>query len=270
MSGRKPLAYPSDLAFRYDGGLKGFYCCVHESVYSRQLPMAILPADDEVGLLLPERWIETDAHKAQRVRDAVRQKISPDVQDIVEKVFLSCLPQKELPMLRFLLLAFERGRTVLNMRQDADVALLLGAARHLEGEAHLLTGFVRFSDYQGNLIATIRPKNFVLPYIAEHFVERFSCENFLIYDRTHKAALVYQNGQTQIVQMRDAPDFTPSEEELYYRDLWKQFYDTIGIKSRFNPRCRMSHMPKRYWSEMTEMAELLEGERRPRQAQITS
>ena len=37
-----------------------------------------------------------------------------------------------------------------------------------------------------------------------------------------------------------------------YRLLWKRFYDTIAIRERENPRCRMTHMPKRYWNTMTE------------------
>ena len=44
----------------------------------------------------------------------------------------------------------------------------------------------------------------------------------------------------------------PDETEAKYRLLWKRFYDTIAIRERENPRCRMTHMPKRYWGTMTE------------------
>lgn len=44
----------------------------------------------------------------------------------------------------------------------------------------------------------------------------------------------------------------PDEAEARYRLLWKRFYDTIAIRERENPRCRMTHMPKRYWGTMTE------------------
>ena len=44
----------------------------------------------------------------------------------------------------------------------------------------------------------------------------------------------------------------PGEEEALYRRLWRSFYDTISIEERYNPRCRMTHMPKRYWGTMTE------------------
>lgn len=41
-------------------------------------------------------------------------------------------------------------------------------------------------------------------------------------------------------------------EERLYRQLWTRFYDTVAIEGRYNPRCRMTQMPKRYWAMMTE------------------
>ena len=37
---------------------------------------------------------------------------------------------------------------------------------------------------------TITPKNYVLPFLKEHFCSRLMNETFLIFDRTHKAAPV--------------------------------------------------------------------------------
>lgn len=257
MSGRKPLATPSDIAYVYDGGLKGFYSCVHTCVYTGKLPLSIQPAQAAQPTLLPVQWIETDEEKAARVRSALRYKVAHSAQELVETVFLSCMPNKELPMLRFMLLAFERGSMMVNHLQDPDVAALTKAARHLEGEAHLLKGFVRFSDVQGRLIAEIRPKNFVLPFLAEHFCDRYPNEAFMIYDKTNHAALIHAQGQVDILPMEAAPEYEASGEETMYREMWKQFYHTIGIKARYNPKCRMTHMPKRYWSEMTEMRDQL-------------
>ena len=45
----------------------------------------------------------------------------------------------------------------------------------------------------------------------------------------------------------------PKEREI--RALWRAFYDAIAIEGRRNERCRMSHMPKRYWAHMTEFAQ---------------
>lgn len=79
----------------------------------------------------------------------------------------------------------------------------------------------------------------------------------MIYDKTHKAALLYQEGISKIVPLEDVQFPQADESEEQYRELWKQFYKTIAIEARLNPKCRMTHMPKRYWENMTEMKEFL-------------
>lgn len=258
MPGKQPLATPANLVFLYDGSFDGFFCCVYHCVYTRQLPMAIMYIEQAQPSFFEERVIETDLRQAEKVRASVPAKISAAALELVETVFLSSLPEKELALLKFLLAGYQYGPGVLRMLGHADVAPVIKAEQNLRGECHLLLGFVRFSDYDGVLAATITPKNFVLPFIAPHFTARFSQENFMIYDKTHKAALVYQEGKSKIFPMQDINFPAVSETEAGYRALWKQFYHTIAIEARYNPRCRMTHIPKRYWANMTEMAELLE------------
>lgn len=257
MSGFKPLAQPSDVIYLYDGSLRGFFCCVHESVYSHEIPVDIIQTIDAPYTLLETRYIETDPDKAEKVQRSIPEKISGQAFGLVYKVFLSCLEQKELKLLVFLLRAYREGGRLTNKLGDPDVAPLLAAERHLLGEVHLLKGFIRFSDVGGALVSTITPKNFVLPFLKNHFSLRCGNEDFMIFDKTHKAALMHYKGKNKIVQVDDI-DFPPaSEEELCYQALWKQFYNTVAIKGRENPRCRMTHMPKRYWENMLEVQELL-------------
>lgn len=135
---------------------------------------------------------------------------------------------------------------------DDRVLVLTKAVQHLLSEAHLLKGFVRFSDYSGILIGEITPKNRVLPVLRQHFCQRYPNENFLLYDRSHKEALCHSKGQWDIVPLDDLRLNQPDEIEVNCRLLWRQFYHSISIESRYNPRLRMSYMPKRYWRNMTE------------------
>lgn len=263
MPGGKPLAVPSNIVYVYDGSLAGFYCCVFESVYTHRIPAAIMRMGEQQPTLFEHETIGTNESKAKRVRDSLG-KISHRVLELVETVFLSCLEDKELALLRYMLLAYDVGAKSTDMLGHPDVHRVLKAEQHLLGERHLLLGFIRFSDYSGSLAATITPKNFVLPLLAHHFKMRFSCEDFLIFDKTHKAALVYQNRQEQIIQV-DSIDFPPADEkEQQYRELWKQFYRTIAIEARYNPKCRMTHMPKRYWENMLEVRDELYNDDIPR------
>lgn len=257
MPGKKNIVEPCNIIYHYDGSLAGFFCCVYESFYNKQVPANIIPDYDAELSLFTEKYIETDMDKAQKVRNSIPEKISADALELIENVFLSCLKQKEMAMLRFLFLAYKEGAKTLGMLGNPDVSVLLKAQKHLLGEAHLLLGFVRFSDYNGKLVSIITPKNFILPFIAEHFVSRFSNEDFMIYDKTNKMALIYENKEKHLVPLENIDFLKAEDTEKQYRALWKQFYNTIAIEGRYNPKCRMRHMPKRYWENMTEMKELL-------------
>lgn len=245
----------SDIVYQYDGSLEGFYCCVFESLRRGEMPAAIENAAEAQPSLFAPVFIETDAAHALRVCRSIGEKISPEALRLTETVFLSCLEAKEWHLLRFLARGWREGAGFLRRGwSDAELAVLLKAERHLGHEAHLLKGFVRFSDYDGHLAATITPKNFVLPFLAPHFAARYRSENYLIFDKTHRAALIHRPGERGSIVAAEHIEFpVVSADEARYRSLWKHFYDTVAIEGRENPRCRMTHMAKRYWENMTEM-----------------
>lgn len=240
-----------DLIYLYDGSFNGFLSCVYESVYSRCVPIDIQPEDQAEPSLYAFYAVKTNLSRAERVASSFRPKIGVLAPDLVRDVFCSCLPQKEMALLRFLLAAYRR-RGLIRQLGHPLVAPLLAAQKHLHGEVHQLLGFIRFADTQEALVARISPRNFVLPYLAPHFTSRFAAENFLIYDDVHHAALLWQNRNASIVQL-DGLELPPlSDDERMFRALWRQFVSTVAIEARRNPRCQMTHMPKRYWAHMVE------------------
>lgn len=242
----------SDVVYRYDGSFDGLLCCVFESYDQKEIPLNILSLDAEELLLFPARKIPTDPQKAQRVLRSIPAKIGPAALAFVRHVFLTCLDQKELYTLLFLRLGYQHGPAVMNMLTNDVVSTLQKAVKHLSNESHLLKGFLRFSIINNVLVGEIEPKNYVLPLMATHFCERYPEENFLIHDRTHAMALVYKPYKAAIIPLTTLEMAEADEEEQKFRQLWQLFYNTIAIKERYNPRCRMTHMPKRYWQCMTE------------------
>lgn len=239
-------------AYSYDGSYQGFLTCVYESYVNRELPVCFSTPEDPRISLYPERVVESHGEHGGRVYRSLSQKISKEAQRLVTEGFLTCMPERELRLYEFIRLGYQMGPSIMHALADERVSPVFRAVQHLGGEAHLLKGFVRFSDQGGLLVAEIEPKNRVLPLLQPHFCARYSGEQFAIYDRTHKEALFHRPGDWAIVPMEDFQVTAPGEAELAYRRMWRRFYDTIAIESRENPRCRMSHMPKRYWATMTE------------------
>ena len=159
-------------------------------------------------------------------------------------------------MYQFIRKLYSYGSSLLKNQADDAYHPIAKAIRHMNGELEKLRGFVRFSDYNGTLGAEIEPKNRVLPLLRSHFCNRYANESLFIYDRTHGDLLLYTKGRSQILQVDSWQKALPGEEEIYYRALWKKFYETIAIKERYNPRCQNTFLPKRYRHNMTEFLPL--------------
>jgi probable DNA metabolism protein len=242
----------ADLIYRYDGSFDGFLCCVFESYAMREAPIAILAESETQGVLFREKWIPTEEDRAGRVFRSMAAKISPSASELVQLGFLTCLPEREMLLYRFLQLGYRLGANVTDRLTDDTVCALHRAVKHLNNEAHRFKQFVRFSDFEGVLTAVIDPKNNVLPLLQEHFCTRYSAETLFLYDRTHRLALFYHNGRAGLYPVESFTPSAPGQQEREYRALWRRYYDNAGVEGRENPRCRMTHMPKWYWKNMTE------------------
>ncbi len=241
----------TEMVYYYDGTFEGLLCCIFDSYAYTEKLTAIYCDEDAMPTLFASRNIQTNQEHANRVLRKV-VKCSPYAAELLHKGYLTCLLDKELYLYRMVVRLLKEGPGFLGDFSDETAYPILTAIRHLNGEAHLLKGFVRFSELGGVLGSEIEPKNRVLPLLRSHFCSRYRDERFFIYDRTHKEALFYSNGKAVIRPLEFFQMAPPDETEANYRTLWKKFYDTIAIKERYNPKCRMTQMPKRYWNTMTE------------------
>lgn len=246
------MPYRTDIIYRYDGTLDGFLCCVYESYLNREMPAAILGPEDEQLSLLETREIATDPFRAARVLKSIPARISEDALHLVERAMLTCLPEREKHLLRFLRLGYQKGAAVMDMLHDDAVAPVMNAVTHLGREAHLYLGFVRFTQSAGVLAAVIEPKNRVLPLIARHFLDRYPREAFVIFDRTHREALLAQRGRGRIEPLESLELPEPDDLERAVRALWRRFHTAVRIDPRRNYTCQRTHLPLRYRRVMTE------------------
>ena len=242
----------TDLIYRYDGTFDGLLSCVFESFVRKERPGSIQGPDCTQFSLFSTRMIATDPERALRVRAGISQKISPEALGFTLNAFRTCLNDRETCILDFLRLGFRVGPRVMERFSEPSLNRLYRAVCSLQEEAHLLTGLIRFSDSNGALSSVIDPKNDVLPLIMPHFLERFPGERFLIFDRTHRRALLGVQGRGRIIPLEQLEQPEADEDERMYRSLWQTYYDTIAVEGRENPVCRQTHMPKRFWNNLTE------------------
>ena len=159
---------------------------------------------------------------------------------------------------RVIILALKMGKKVLSYLTEPNVAFLMELERSTNNEIQKLLQFLRFEELKnGFLFARINPKCAILPYLAEHFSDRFSGENWIIVDTVRGSMLIHEIDKgcsLMTTNDLDFDSFTPeySENEELWRKLWKTFVDSIAIKERINPRLQMQMLPLRFRKYMKE------------------
>ncbi|MCL2556071.1 MAG: TIGR03915 family putative DNA repair protein [Firmicutes bacterium] len=255
-----------DICYKYDGSFYGMLCCVFESFEKKEMPIGIF---DRGGSLFLVKNIKTDDIKAERVLKGVQDKMGIIGVEYVRLAYLASIKDKEIAIIHFIKEGLNKGKKFIEeirtgfgpiKKMVAGSINNIFLAKIQKGidllllEKQRFIQFVRFSEvYNRALVSIIEPEHQVLPLLADHFVQRFPNEQFLIYDKTHCLGLIYTNKEVRIERIEDyqMPDL--SNEEKEYQELWKMFYDTIAIKERKNEKLRMGFMPKKYWENLTEM-----------------
>ncbi len=192
----------TQVSYLYDGTYAGFLTCVFDSFRHREEPADFTPFSEAAASFYPQRAVETHREKARRVYRSLDQ-FGREGKRWAVRGFLTCLEERELWLWRFYQLGFEEKGAVSRDLTHPVVDTVRKAVRHLEEEAHLLTGFVRFSELDGVLVGEISPKNRVLPLLRPHFCGRYPQEQFLLYDKTHREALIHVPGRWSILPMEE-------------------------------------------------------------------
>lgn len=238
--------------YLYDGSFDGLLCCLFTMFERKEIPSAVASSYDG---FLPISNIASDDAKAGRVRKGILRTMGERALYRGETAYLSERDGVERSILLYWKLGFDIKKLPDAMLYDEHVKATVDASDYTSRERHRYLQFLRFSDSGGVLTSVISPKANILPLLLGHFRARFPHERFLIYDDVRGMALAYDCGKHAVFPIDEYVQPDPDEQEKKFRELFRIFYDTIEIKARHNERCRMSHMPKRFWKNMTEFGE---------------
>lgn len=178
---------------------------------------------------------------------------------IIYYVYLSNDENKELIIYYYILNALKYREKTINMRNLNCVTKALKIYNYVKRENHKFKGFTRFRELKNNVLyAEINPENNVLELLSYHFMERLKNEYWIIKDVNRNIISFYNKNSFFIVSGEDynLKELHESSEESKIQELWKDFYNTIGINERKNNRCRMNFMPKKYWQYILEVSDL--------------
>lgn len=255
--------------FQCEDSIDGIFTGVYDAWASRfgHRNIQLSTAENNDMLLFAEYIsVTTDTEKSRKVGRTLFQRFGIDFYETICKCAMADSQYRKLPMdkanaiYQTIVMAFglPEGERVLNYLGEPCISCLFQLCRQTQNEGHHYLGFLRFSELDnGILFAKLSPKNHVLPILAEHFTNRLPLENFIIYDETHKLAVIHKAKKDYLTV--DASDMhfeyihQHSAKEAVYQKLWKTFFNTIAIEARKNPKLQSQNIPKRFWADTVEL-----------------
>ena len=189
-----------------------------------------------------------------------KNNLSDYLMSIIYRVYLSNDERRELIIYYFIKNSLIYKDKILNHRYLNCVLHTIRIWKNVNEEAHKLKGFLRFKEMNNNVLyAEMSPKNNVIFILAEHFKRRLKNEYFLIKDMNRNIYVFYDKNKILYLNDENIKELklNRSDKEMEMEKLWKDFFETIGIKIRKNYKTQRNFMPKRYWKYMIEMEDKL-------------
>ncbi len=141
---------------------------------------------------------------------------------------------------------------LLERASDPAVARLSLYAKAVHRDIHKMHAFVRFhAQDDGGYLAWFEPDHFILKRAAPFFAERFANMRWII--ATPIGTAIWDTRQLSFAAPRPKPERL---QDGVLDGLWRTYYRTIFNPARLKTGAMTKEMPRRYWKNMPETAEI--------------
>lgn len=247
----------------FDGSLEGLLTAVFEWFERKPGKVSLKP----IFLYQPDAFSEAlsiDSHtqKASRVWKGLQKKLDKEWIRKIYCAFLSEIPDIFDSIFNFIIYIFQHPPGAEKNYGNSTILHLAQTARKVEREKHRMEAFIRFKHTaDGIFYCGIDPDFNVLPLIMTHFKNRYSDQQWIIYDIKRHYGLFYDLHKVEEIKvaLAEEKNFVKTqnphqlaEKEELYASLWKNYFKSTNIESRKNTKLHVQLVPKRYWKYLTE------------------
>lgn len=205
----------------------------------------------------------TNVEKAKRVWNGIRNKSHNAISNIYF-AFLSEAEGIELMLYTYVqkLMRTQNGKCL--DYSDSTVVHIGQLAKKVGREKHRMEAFVQFQLSKDDIyFANIDPDFDVLPLISKHFRGCYADQRWLIYDVKRKYGIFYNLDHMEMVSLnlkdilhdKTVRSDVFTSEEYENQTLWNDYFKSINIASRINPKLHTQHVPKPNWKYLSEKKE---------------
>lgn len=207
----------------------------------------------QAGLFDETQDIDAKEEIADKMSSIIKSKICRSALENLYLLYLSEASSAHELMVSYLCLGFKYSSKIDGFMTNDVIKEAMTICRRVRLEKHRFLGFIRFSEIKPGLFySKFDPDYNILPLITPHFAKRMSNEDFIIHDEKRNIAAVCSKSEFIISEVDPNSIVVSSEDDLYWQKLWKNFYESITIKSRLNKKQMLGYMPSRYWKNLNE------------------
>jgi probable DNA metabolism protein len=252
------------MVYIFDGSLEGLLTAIFE--YYDRKPQAVKLTTQQY--YQPEAFgdslmVESDEVKAGRVWAGLKKKLPADWLRKFYCAYLSEQPETFFDLFEFARYIFDSSPGAAYNFGNPFVLAIADIDKKVHREKHRMEAFIRFRKTgDGLFFATIEPDFNVLPLIVNHFKNRYTDQQWVIYDLKRKCGIFYDMQEVHEVTFDFLNEITENKvilppslldghEELY-SVLWRDYFKSTNIPARKNMKLHIRHVPKRYWKYLTE------------------
>lgn len=249
--------------FIYDKTFEGLLTAVFDAYSRKSFPDLLLAEGEPLPLFYDEVvTICSDEQKSDRVWKGIQKKLSATARTLLMTSWLSELPDIDRLLFRYMRKTIDSPYSIEMNFGDPDVLEVSKIAKQVSHEHHRVIQFLRFQKAtDGTFFAAVEPIYNVLPLVISHLKKRFADQQWLLYDRKREYGFYYDRKEVTEVRFEKKEahlltgflqDELMDRDEKLFQQLWKEYFKTIGIKERTNPKLHRQNMPARFWKYMPE------------------
>lgn len=267
----------------YDGSLNGLMTAIF-TIYDRKIKLPIIALDsrEQNHLFEGTELVITDPDKGQRVWNRFYSLCEHQDAHQVYCAFLSEIIGIENTIYEYLKMTFAAQKAPGGNGTKSTVLKITQAAKMVHQEKQRIEALVRFHLIdEETYYANIEPDFNVLPLIGNHFKNQYTDQKWIIYDLKRNFGISYDLETVQEVQIdfkkargqsgilptrasennsdvassggfRNLTGLRINSNEINYKDLWNQYFNSANIKSRKNLKLHLQTVPKRSWKYLSE------------------
>lgn len=240
----------------------GILTGVYEA-YERKLDhdRTMIQVGEEENLCLFSEYIkiEPSPAKAEKVIRTIEKRFGRETLQIILEALASTDGQKGNAVYHMIVHGLRGGYNgkLIDCLSQESVVKVVALSTTVWHEYHHFYGFLRFQELENNILyAVIHPKNRILPFLGDHFSNRFPGEHFIIYDEVYDMCLIHGAGrewfliEAALVPQNQLPQVSFKEKQI--QDMFRYFCKKIAILERGNDPLQKQMLPLRFRPDMVE------------------